>query len=66
MRIGRPVPSHDVIGIENVTGMTPQPSCAPQMLRNDPATAVAPAPAVQVLWPMIDARNVLNVRWPEA
>ena len=47
--IGRPVPSHDVIGIEKVTGITPQPSDAAQMLRSEPATAVAPAPAMAMV-----------------
>jgi hypothetical protein len=42
------VPSQVVIGIENVTGITPHPSLAEQMLRSPPASALAWAPAVQL------------------
>ncbi len=56
MRSGRLDPSQVVMGIEKVTGATPHPSEAEQMLRSAPAMAVAFAPDVIVLMPTMPAR----------
>src|SRR5690242_19431889 len=63
---GRLVPSHVMIGTENVTGMQ---IVKPSMLHvpiHLPAMAVALAPAVHDAWPIMRASRVSKVRRPFA
>ncbi len=59
---GRFVPSQVLTGMENVTGMTAQPSLAAQTPLRAPASAVACAPLSMVLMPAMPARYVSKVR----
>ena len=61
-RSGRLDPSQVVIGIEKVTGITPQPSLAAQELRKPAGYRRGLAPAVHVFCPAIPARKVSKVR----